>query len=1196
MAQNETARATVFLDGKQAEAALEALDNKAKLLRKDLNEALQAGDNIKYDKLKKEIASIDSAQRSLKRETYDVERVLKNVNTVSWRDLERAQRTITSQMKGMTRGTEEYLKKSQELKKVKTALADINAETRVAGKSWSLSSMADGFNRYLGVAMAVIASFTGIVLGFKQVVQIFNDFQERVSNLSALTGLKGGALDWLTNKAKELSTATLEGGIKITKGAQDIVDGFTKMGSARPELLKNKEALAQVTEKALILAEASKIEMVPAIDAVAAAMNQFNLDASQSDRIINAIAAGSLEGSAEVADLTESMKNVGTVAADSNMTLEQTVAALEVLGEKQLKGAEAGTKLRGALLKMKDAGVGYVSGQFNIRDALIEVNAQLDKKATAAEKDALKQKLFGIENVTVGTVLLQNVEKYDKLTTAVTGTSVAMEQAATNTDNNNARLAQAKNKVNLYSIELGEKLAPAMTSVTGWYGKMLQATIVLVNFLSKHGAAIVAVSATIAAYVAVVKISAYWDNIQYGYLVAKTAITKAYQYTVGILTGKITLATVAQNAWNLAQKLNPIGLIIGLLIAAGSALYLYTRKMTEAEVAQKALNDINIKAKQSISDEKVEMEQLLRVAKNEVLSKAARQSAIEKLNKLSPEYLGGLTLETINTKEATIATDKYVESLLKKARLEASLESYKESQKKIDQLKAGEGVEKAGFFQTMGTMFTDKKNQGWADARKKATEQNRLNEIKNEELKQKTYQQAIDENVTSTVGSSSTSTVKSSIPGGNTGGTYIDEKAEKANAKAAKAKAKDAKDAIELAHKQTVLDLTKRYAGEEQMQKEFHARMLAEESNYILEQLKLETDPEKRVDLQTQWVNKHEEYKGALKEATPELMKNSFDRKAEKAKEDNTLTELVKPDTNQIDTALEYALEKYYETVEGQKDVLASQRKAGLIGEQEYQDKLLEIQEKAIEEKTQKQIEGVQKYQAITDAAANFVSTLMEAELSAAGDNEEKKKQIRKKYADAQMVVTIGQIISSTALAIMQSFAQLGPIAGPIAAAFIGATGMVQLAMAVDERNRVKSLAVGGYTGDGGKYEPAGIVHKGEYVIPQEGVNNPSIRPVISMFEIARRNNSLARLDLSSVAGKQSGNFANGGYTSENASRQMSLIPAGGTDPELKTAIIELNKQLKSGIKAYIALFGNNSLADGIDSVNKFNSKVNTKS
>src|SRR5690625_3792334 len=34
-----------------------------------------------------------------------------------------------------------------------------------------------------------------------------------------------------------------------------------------------------------------------------------------------------------------------------------------------------------------------------------------------------------------------------------------------------------------------------------------------------------------------------------------------------------------------------------------------------------------------------------------------------------------------------------------------------------------------------------------------------------------------------------------------------------------------------------------------------------------------------------------------------------------------------------------------------------------------------------------------------------------------------------------------------------------------------------------------KSLSSGGYTGDGGKYEPAGIVHRGEYVFSKEAVN-----------------------------------------------------------------------------------------------------------
>ncbi len=49
-------------------------------------------------------------------------------------------------------------------------------------------------------------------------------------------------------------------------------------------------------------------------------------------------------------------------------------------------------------------------------------------------------------------------------------------------------------------------------------------------------------------------------------------------------------------------------------------------------------------------------------------------------------------------------------------------------------------------------------------------------------------------------------------------------------------------------------------------------------------------------------------------------------------------------------------------------------------------------------------------------------------------------------------------------------------------------------------------FAEGGYTGDGGKYEPAGIVHRGEYVIPKHIVSNPAYNGIISSLESVRQN------------------------------------------------------------------------------------------
>ncbi|MDV7390388.1 hypothetical protein RZS08_03500, partial [Arthrospira platensis SPKY1] len=85
-------------------------------------------------------------------------------------------------------------------------------------------TMADGFNKYFGMITAFAASLTGLVLGFRQAQSAANDFEEKVDNLSALTGLLGDELEWLSQKAKETSIGMTEDGVRIKQSANDIVD------------------------------------------------------------------------------------------------------------------------------------------------------------------------------------------------------------------------------------------------------------------------------------------------------------------------------------------------------------------------------------------------------------------------------------------------------------------------------------------------------------------------------------------------------------------------------------------------------------------------------------------------------------------------------------------------------------------------------------------------------------------------------------------------------------------------------------------------------------------------------------------------------------------------------------------------------------------------------------------------------------
>jgi hypothetical protein len=180
------------------------------------------------------------------------------------------------------------------------------------------------------------------------------------------------------------------------------------------------------------------------------------------------------------------------------------------------------------------------------------------------------------------------------------------------------------------------------------------------------------------------------------------------------------------------------------------------------------------------------------------------------------------------------------------------------------------------------------------------------------------------------------------------------------------------------------------------------------------------------------------------------------------------------------------------------------------------------------------------------------------------GKKEEIK--IKKKYADMQFIATASQIISSTSLAIMQAWAQLGPIAGPIMAGIAGIAGGIQLAASNKQRQRVKQLYTGGYTGAGGKYEPKQLIqtHGNEYVMPSEAVNNPNIKPFIDIMEQQRVAGTIGTMRLPVVTPAAAGGFAG----SQSQTQLTSVLDSSsmlGVVQQFSAAVDKLQR----GVPAY---------------------------
>ena len=110
--------------------------------------------------------------------------------------------------------------------------------------------------------------------------------------------------------------------------------------------------LNNLQAKSVTLAQASGMTIDAAATSLAGTINQFGLSANEAERVINVLAAGSKYGAAEIGELSQSFKVVGSAASAMGLTVEQSAGALEVLSKANLKGSEAGTALRNIILKL----------------------------------------------------------------------------------------------------------------------------------------------------------------------------------------------------------------------------------------------------------------------------------------------------------------------------------------------------------------------------------------------------------------------------------------------------------------------------------------------------------------------------------------------------------------------------------------------------------------------------------------------------------------------------------------------------------------------------------------------------------------------------------------------------------------------------------------------------------------------------
>ena len=1134
------------------------------------------------------------SDKTVKRGVYlyiDGKEIKNDINSIDL-EMKRLQRDI----KEMTRGSEEYnrtMAKIQHLqgilKRHRQEIKGITTETKKA--TVSIGSMVDWFNRFGGVILSVIGFLTGFTLALRAIRDERNKLEESQAGLKALTGLDDDSIAWLTGQAKTLSTTMTKEGLRVRQSAAEILDAFMLVGSAKPELLGDKEALKAVTEEAMRLQAAAKdITLNEAVDSLTLSLNQYGAAADQAGRFTNVLAAGSQAGSANIASQAKAIRNAGTAAASANVPIEQTVALIETLAYRGIKDEVAGTGLKKFFLVLQ-------TGADETNPKIVGLDKALENlKNKNMDAGAIK-KMFGEEGYNTASVILQNTEMVKDFTAAVTGTNVAYEQAAINSDTAQAKLEQARNKMKLAAIDLGEKLNPALTVSTNMLTNVLKYLPGLIDWCKKWGGTVLYVASCIAVYTLRTKAatiaSKAWNaitktatalqlaygiavNTVSGYTVTsftqlrrlstllaghnillKTVRISTYLFAgaMQVLQGRVDLAAKSMRAAWTVMKLSPAGALSTVLFAGGAAfLYLYKRAHEYVDV-QKTTNRLQKEAAKSTADQRKELDALWMVAQNDRVAMDKRREAMEKVNKIAPDYLGDITLETINTQKAADAKARYVEQLQKEAMLKGA-SSYIESESKklieyqveLDKALAGQkkARESATYAQTGFTAYDAAVEQLKFDIEhtKKAIESYMT-----------IYEQISKELEVSTKTNSGTDGNSGGNGGGGSGGSSESEKERKK-------RVNKELERIESEHlaKQTLLK--QHYLSNDKMTQEEYLQLLSDlEIKYLNEKLKIVgLEPEKREEINNLILDKQLKLKEQIRGILNGIDQYADDEKQKRlnkldAQERSELLTLKQGQERKLMSEEEYQqavldirkkYQKEREEIQGKEDKKdreyyneklknvvsdAYKSKGGNpLSFKGYFSSLYEEMQNAQEEleldpensplvdylggleneAEQKLKDIIGLLQETSTEIGNALGNLMTGNQEGFRDSLRSILQTMLSFVEKEMILAIGSVtIKSFLLNPIGALASIGKILA-IKAAFATA------------KTAIGNFYTGGYTGPGDWDQPQGIVHSNEFVANRFAVANPNLRPIFDAIDVAQRSGNVGNLtaeDIAAVAG-----------------------------------------------------------------------------
>ena len=320
------------------------------------------------------------------------------------------------------------------------------------GKVTRATDQMSGGLKLLGAALATVATSQF----FRSILQGTASFEQGMKNVGAVSGATAEELDQLAESALRAAASTRFNPAQTTEALYALASS----GQSATEQMAS-------LDNVLNLAEAGQAELGRATELVTSTLNQFELAASDSGRVVDVYTASIGASALNVDRLQVAMRNAGPTAAALGQSLEGTTATLGLLTTAFGNGERAGTGLRAILNELPDQAddlgisVRNSAGEFR---PLVDIIADLEAKGVTASRAVA---MFGAEAGPALAALLSNGSSALRdMESRLQSTGQAAETAAAQLDTLQGDIDSFFSAVDVALIGIGDSQAGLMRSAT----------------------------------------------------------------------------------------------------------------------------------------------------------------------------------------------------------------------------------------------------------------------------------------------------------------------------------------------------------------------------------------------------------------------------------------------------------------------------------------------------------------------------------------------------------------------------------------------------------------------------------------------------------------------------------------------------------------------------------------------------------